>query len=73
MFFFRTVEAFVGFYADKHLAPGCFFHGFDSRLRDHAYYQLITAELPFVTVVNRELLDSIRYEEVAPNYGVYWG
>ena len=64
-------ESTKGAYTDEKNAD--FFASFDSRLRDHAYYQLITAELPFVTVVNRELLDSIRYEEITPNYGVYWG
>lgn len=69
-FLFRA-ENTKGAYADEKNAD--FFASFDTRLRDYAYYQLITAELPYVTVVNRDLFDSIRYEEVTPNYGVYWG
>lgn len=69
-FLFRA-ESTKGAYADDKNAD--FFGEFDSNLKAYAYERLITAELPFVTVTDPALLSSIRYEEIEPNYGVYWG
>lgn len=69
--FLYRAESTKGAYADEKNAD--FFASFDENLKDYAFATLISAELPFVTVVNRELLDSIRYEDIQPNHGVYWG
>lgn len=69
--FIYRAESTKGAYADEKNAD--FFADFDADLKAYAFERLVSAELPFVEVVNRELLDSIRYEDVEPNYGVYWG
>lgn len=69
--FLYRAESTKGAYKEEKNAD--FFASFDKNLKDYAFATLISAELPFVTVENRELLDSIRYEDIQPNHGVYWG
>ena len=69
-FLFRA-ENDKGAYADEKNVD--FFGSFDKNLKNYAFALLISAQLPYVEVVDRELLDSIRYEDIEPNYGVYWG
>ncbi|MBQ8173969.1 MAG: hypothetical protein IJ009_01055 [Clostridia bacterium] len=69
--FLYRAENPKGAYKDEKNAD--FFGNFDGKLKDQAFERLISAELPSVTVVNRELLDSIHYEAIVPNQGVYWG
>lgn len=48
-----------------------FFGGFDSLLRQHLFERYITVYLPGVTVKGG-LADSIRWEDVTPNFDLYW-
>ena len=68
--FLLRLENDTGAYANS--ANKDFFANFETYAEDFAFTAMISAELPHITVYTA-VKNGIRYEDIEPNFDVYWG
>ncbi len=68
--FLLRLENDKGAYASS--ANKDFFANFDTYAEDHVFTAMISAELPHITVYTA-VKNGIKYEDIEPNFDVYWG
>lgn len=68
--FLLRLENDEGAYENE--ANSDFFANFETYVADYAFAYMITSELPKITVYT-EVKNGIRYEDVEPNFDIYWG